>query len=122
MGLKESGDTADVETDPIFVDVIMEQYGGKPVIYVYPPQPTSVDVTLSLCPQCESLAYYPWQETLTAAGSISAVHPPTQIIGPSSEQTHDWERVKWTVNAEVDGTMVDKATGLEVSYLFWEGE
>jgi hypothetical protein len=30
--------------------------------------------------------------------------------------------VKWTVDAESDGTMIDQATGLEVSYLFWEGE
>jgi len=55
MGLKEFGDTADIETEPIFVDVSMEQIGGKPVIYLFPPQPMSVDVTLELCPQCESV-------------------------------------------------------------------
>jgi hypothetical protein len=60
---------------------------------------------------------------LTGAGAISAVHPPTPVLKPDSTKTaDDWERVKWIVNAEVDGTMVDKATGLEVSYLFWEGE
>jgi hypothetical protein len=55
MALKEFGDTANIETEPIFVDVLIEQCGGKPVIYLYPPQPMSVDVTLSLCPQCKSI-------------------------------------------------------------------
>jgi hypothetical protein len=55
MGLKEFGDTADIETEPIFVDIIMEQIGGKPVIYLYPPQSMSVDVKVSLCPQCKSI-------------------------------------------------------------------
>jgi len=49
------------------------------------------------------------------------VHPPTPVLKP--ELTADgWERVGWTVDAEVDGTMVDRATGLEVAYLFWEGQ
>lgn len=123
MGLKEFGDTADIETEPIFVDVIMEQIGGKPVIYLYPPQPMSVDVTLSLCPQCQVYPVHSMRLTLMIAGAISAVHPPTPVLKPDSAQTaNDCERVKWTVNAEIHGTMADEATGLEVSYLFWEGD
>jgi hypothetical protein len=45
---------------------------------------------------------------------------------PENEQDRqrkeDWERVTWNVDAQPDGVMVDKATGLEVAYLFWEGE
>ena len=52
MGLKEYGDIGGLEAEPIDLEVIMEQYGGKPVIYLYPPQHMLVDVTLSLCPQC----------------------------------------------------------------------
>jgi len=60
---------------------------------------------------------------LTATGSISAVHPPTPILEPGTTKTaNDWERVKWTVESQTDGTVIDKLTGLEVSYLFWEGE
>lgn len=36
------------------VELIMVQCGGKPVIYLYPPRPMLVNVTLSLCPQCTS--------------------------------------------------------------------
>jgi hypothetical protein len=57
MGLKEFGDTADIETELIVLEVITEQIGGKPVIYLYPPQPMSVDMTLSLCPQCKSIIF-----------------------------------------------------------------
>jgi hypothetical protein len=55
MGLKEYGDIAGIETELIVLEVIMEQIGGKPVIYLYPPQPMLIDVTLSLCPQCKSI-------------------------------------------------------------------
>lgn len=66
---------------------------------------------------------HPIPQKLTAAGTISAVYPPTPVLKPHSRTTgNDWKRVEWTVDAEVDGTMIDKATGLEVSYLFWEGE
>jgi hypothetical protein len=57
MGLKEFGDTADIETELIVLEVITEQIGGMPVIYLYPPQPMSVDMTLSLCPQCKSIIF-----------------------------------------------------------------
>jgi hypothetical protein len=55
MGLKEFGDKDGIESELIGLEVILEQIGGKPVIYLYPPRPMSVDVTLSLCPQCKSI-------------------------------------------------------------------
>jgi hypothetical protein len=55
MALKEFGDIAGIESELIVLEVIMEQMDGKPVIYLYPPQPMSVDVTLSLCPQCKCI-------------------------------------------------------------------
>lgn len=42
------------DTSPYFFNAIFEQRGGKPVIYLFPPEPMSVKVDLSLCPQCES--------------------------------------------------------------------
>jgi len=44
-----------------YVEFLIGQCGGKPVIYLYPPQSMLVDVALSLCPQCESFAHFPLQ-------------------------------------------------------------
>jgi len=57
MGLKEFGDIAGIESELIVLEVMMEQFGGKPVINLFPPQPMSVDVTLSLCAQCKSIIF-----------------------------------------------------------------
>jgi hypothetical protein len=40
-----------------YVDIQTKQWGGKPVIHLDPPEPTSIDVALSLCPQCKSTRY-----------------------------------------------------------------
>lgn len=106
-----------------YMDLSLDQCGGKHVIYLYPPEQMSVDVALSLCPQCMYSLFEPKDADLT--GNISAVYPPTPVLTfqPNDEYSkEDWELVKWNVDARNDGSMVDKATGLEVSYLFWEGE
>jgi hypothetical protein len=36
-----------------YVDIQTKQWGGKPVIYLYHSESTSIDVALSLCPQCK---------------------------------------------------------------------
>jgi hypothetical protein len=41
------------EEPSIHMEAILEQRGGKPVIYLYPPEPMPVTVNLSLCPQCK---------------------------------------------------------------------
>jgi hypothetical protein len=53
--LSPAGSTA-IENER-YVDIQTKQWGGKPVIYLYPPEPTSIDVALSLCPQCKSTRY-----------------------------------------------------------------
>ncbi|KAH9175574.1 hypothetical protein EDB89DRAFT_1945346 [Lactarius sanguifluus] len=38
----------------------------------------------------------------------------------SSWQPHTAQSLTWTVAAEPDGTLVDKTSGMQVSYLYWE--
>ena len=42
----------DLRDNMIYMELSLDQCGGKPVIYLYPPEQMSVDVALSLCPQC----------------------------------------------------------------------
>ncbi|KAI0826000.1 hypothetical protein BC629DRAFT_41264 [Irpex lacteus] len=84
------------------IDLTLKLKGGKPVIYVFAPRPLeNVSVTLGL----------------TLGWSFSAVYPPTSVTHHGSE-----EKVQWNVDVAKDGTLLDKATSLEVSYLFWEAE
>jgi hypothetical protein len=75
---------------------------GKSVVYLYPPS-SLADVSVEL--------------TLVPSWSFLAVHPPQQkpiFLG---------ERRKaqcWKVAAEPNGTLLDKTTGIEISYLHWE--
>jgi hypothetical protein len=74
----------------------------KSVVYLYPPS-SLADVSVEL--------------TLVPSWSFLAVHPPQQkpiFLG---------ERRKaqcWKVAAEPNGTLLDKTTGIEISYLHWE--
>jgi hypothetical protein len=73
----------------------------KPVIYLYPPS-SLADVTVKL--------------TLVPSWFFSAAHPSQRkmlYLGGHRVQS-------WNVAAEPNGTLVDKATGMEVSYLYWE--
>ncbi|KLO11501.1 hypothetical protein SCHPADRAFT_905930 [Schizopora paradoxa] len=75
------------------------QIGGKPVIYLFPPQfLAEVNVQLSLVPT--------W--------SFSALYPPTSIDEGGTQA------VSWDVSATPDGTLKDKSSDLSISYLFWE--
>jgi hypothetical protein len=78
----------------------------KPVIYLYPPS---------------SLSHITVQLSLVSSWSFSAVYLPPQItIDP--EEYRSVRSLTWTVAAEPDGTLIDKTTGTEVSYLYWEAE
>ena len=77
----------------------------KPGIYLYPPS-SLPDVTVELL--------------LPSSWSFSAVNPPPQTGTPSSEHHQTAESLTWAVVAEPSGTPVDKTTGVEVSYLYWE--
>jgi hypothetical protein len=76
----------------------------KPVIYLYPPS-SLPDVTVGL--------------QLTQSWRFSAVYPPPQTTIPPGEQ-HTAQSLTWAVAAEPTGLLVDKTTGTEVSYLYWE--
>jgi hypothetical protein len=76
----------------------------KPVIYLYPPS-SLADVTVELA--------------LTSSWRFSAVHPPPKTTIPPGEP-HTAQSLTWTVTAEPNGTLVDKTSGMEVSYLYWE--
>jgi len=88
------------------IDLTPVQVGGKPVIYLYPPIPLSeVNVRLSLVPS--------W--------SFSALYPSTPIQSTRQKRCEgDAQTVSWAVSAKPNGTLTDKASNLEVSYLFWE--
>jgi len=78
--------------------------GRKPVIYLFPPYILpSVAVEL----------------LLTSTWSFSAVYPPPQT-SISSGESQTPQSLTWAISAEPSGTLVDKTTGTEVSYLFWE--
>lgn len=75
--------------------------GGKPVIYLFPPRPFSdVTVSVRLAPQ--------W--------SFSHIYPSVEV----KALANDMQSISWSVSAGTDGTLVDKRTNLELSYLFWE--
>jgi len=76
----------------------------KPVIYLYPPS-SLPDVTVALL--------------LAPSWSFSAVYPPSQTAIPSGEH-QSAQSLTWAVAAEPSGTLVDKTSGAEVSYLYWE--
>ncbi|KAF8488208.1 ubiquitin family protein [Russula emetica] len=77
----------------------------KPVIYLYPPSRLP-DVTVKLL--------------LTSSWSFSAIHPlPQTAITPGEKQIAA-QSLTWTVDAEPDGRLVDKTSGTEVTYLYWE--
>ena len=79
----------------------------KPVIYLYPPTPISINVCLSLVKSWEFTAIYP-----LAPVKRSESHSAPPVSG---------ETISWDVFAEPDGKL-RLSDGLEVSYLYWEAE
>ena len=85
------------------LDLAPIQFGGKPVVYLFPPSLIpDARVSVSLVPQ--------W--------SFSHVYP----LAAPKQLENGRERVRWSVSAQPDGTLVEKDTNLELSYLFWEAE
>ena len=79
--------------------IVLRLRGGKPVIYLFPPS-SIPDATVSV--------------TLTPQWSFSHVYPlaDTRLL----ENGH--QRIAWSVSAQLDGTLVEKHTELELSCLF----
>ncbi|KAG2004249.1 ubiquitin family protein [Coprinopsis cinerea AmutBmut pab1-1] len=75
---------------------------GKPVIYLFSPVEREASVKLSLVPQ--------WQ--------ISVLYP----VVPVKQKVPSGQEMEWAVRTSPDGTLHELSTGLNVSYLFWEGE
>jgi hypothetical protein len=105
--LLRHGQTIDSEATPRSLGVkkgetIIFQQGGnarKPIIYLFPPINLDASVQLSLSLEWRFSTLYP-----TA---------PIKTIG-------DMEQVEWQVSVRPDGSMLDKRSGAEVAYLFWE--
>ena len=76
----------------------------KPIVYLFPPN---------------SLPHVTVELLLTSCWGFSAVYPrPLAIIPPGEHRPA--QSLTWSIAAEPDGTLIDKSTGTEVSYLFWE--
>ncbi|KIM37627.1 hypothetical protein M413DRAFT_448413 [Hebeloma cylindrosporum] len=88
----EDGDT---------LHLLVEQKGGKPVIYLFSPETIEAEVKLSLIPQ--------W--------NLSAIYPVVPIK-PRTARSN--EQVAWRVRTHVNGDLTELTTGLDVAYLFWE--
>jgi len=72
----------------------------KPIIYLYSPADIDVSVNLSLSPE--------WR--------FSAIYPIATI------KQNQGEHIQWNIRTHQDGSLTEKNTGLDVSYLFWEAE
>ncbi|KAI1782985.1 hypothetical protein LXA43DRAFT_1187274 [Ganoderma leucocontextum] len=84
--------------------LVLRQVGGKPVIYLFPPSAIpDATISVSLVPQ--------W--------SFSHVYP---LAAPKRLLENGRQRVDWSVSAQPDGTLIEKDTNLELSYLFWEAD
>ena len=85
------------------IHLVCRTRGGKPVIYLFPSTPISnATVSVGLIPQ--------W--------SFSHVYP---LCTPKkAEDGH--QCIAWSVSTQPDGTLIEKKTNLELSYLFWEAE
>ncbi|KAK0437628.1 hypothetical protein EV421DRAFT_2038130 [Armillaria borealis] len=81
--------------------LVLRLSGDKPVIYLFTPLPLNATVRLSL----------------VKAWSFSATYPGVPIKSSESGQS-----IKWNINTHEDHTMTDIATGIRVSFLFWEAE
>ncbi|KAI1782991.1 hypothetical protein LXA43DRAFT_374932 [Ganoderma leucocontextum] len=87
------------------VHIVLSYTGGKPVIYLFPPLTIpSATVTVRLSPQWAFTHLYPIPESANRPGNGSR------------------DVVAWSVSASPDGTLVERRTGLELSYLFWEAD
>ena len=77
----------------------------KPIIYLYPPSRLP-EVTVELL--------------LTSSWSFSAIYPLPQTAITPGEKQITGQSLTWTVEAEPNGKLVEKTSGVEVTYLYWE--
>ncbi|KAG9011777.1 hypothetical protein FRB90_007077 [Tulasnella sp. 427] len=77
--------------------------GGKPVIYLFPPRQLEATVRLSLSPSWRFDAVYP----------LTLIEDNVQ----SGQQT-----IVWETEATPEGNLRDRASNIELTYLFWEAK
>ncbi|KAJ7050417.1 hypothetical protein C8F01DRAFT_1179087 [Mycena amicta] len=82
--------------------LVLKLRGDKPVIYLRSPSDIDASIQVSLIPD--------W--------SFSALYPVVPVSKPKDPRLH--EAAAWSVRTRTDGTLLDKNSGAEVSYLFWE--
>ncbi|KAI0707094.1 hypothetical protein C8Q76DRAFT_800454 [Earliella scabrosa] len=83
------------------IHLVCRLRGGKPVIYLFPSKPLpNATVSIRLAPHWTFAYIYP-------------------VVGIESLRDGR-QALTWSVCADTDGTLTDKDTGLELSYLFWE--
>ncbi|KAG8982513.1 hypothetical protein FRB90_006727, partial [Tulasnella sp. 427] len=91
-----------MERDDV-IDYMLEQVGGKPVIYLFPPQPLEATVRLALEP----------------AWRFDTVYP---VVPFQDDVKTGQQRIQWSVEASPSGNLRDKDSGTEITYLFWEAK
>ncbi|KAH9944995.1 ubiquitin-domain-containing protein [Epithele typhae] len=90
--------------DTVHMRVLQPRRLRKPVIYIFPPTfMPLVDVSVVLAPQWRFTHIYPLADTKVSADTGK-------------------QCVAWSVSAQPDGTLLERSSGLELSYLFWEAE
>ncbi|KAH9960158.1 hypothetical protein BC827DRAFT_1133568 [Russula dissimulans] len=101
-----AGDSITIAPAPVITPRHLQAAPKKPVIYLYPPSSipnVTVDLHLTSC----------WQ--------FSAVYPsPQTTTGIPLGEHSTAQSLTWAVAAEPDGTLVERTTGVEISYLYWE--
>ncbi|KAJ7050427.1 hypothetical protein C8F01DRAFT_1179107 [Mycena amicta] len=84
------------------IQLVLRLRGGKPVIYLR--TPTELDATVEV--------------SLSSEWSFSTLYPVVPATKPKDPRLH--QSALWSLRTATDGTMLDKGSGAQVSYLFWE--
>lgn len=84
------------------VELYLVQRGGKPAIYLLSATPLEmVTVSVSLQPEWDFAVIYPLTTKTKHASKLTS-------------------EITWVVSVQTDGTLVNRLTGRQSSYLFWE--
>ncbi|KDQ56412.1 hypothetical protein JAAARDRAFT_195056 [Jaapia argillacea MUCL 33604] len=81
----------------------------KPVIYLYPPKPMNVQVSLRLAPSSRFTTIYP------------VVPIGVEDFGCDDGPKYG-QHIQWDIHAQPNGILTERSSGIEVSYLYWEAD